>query len=179
MIKFTEIRIQLHIFQEVIHPSHIPLQTKTKSVLLCIPCNHRPCSRFLSDHHSSMISSKNYCIQMLKEFNSLQILISAIFICDPFSILLTIIKIKHGSNSIHTKSVYVALLHPVKGICDQEVLNLRASVIINLGTPVRMFSLSRICVLIHCGSVKVRKTMGIFREMCRYPVKDNSNLILM
>ena len=40
MIKFTEIRIQLHIFQEVIHPSHIPLQTKTKSVLLCIPLIH-------------------------------------------------------------------------------------------------------------------------------------------
>ena len=116
---------------------------------------------------------------MLKEFNSLQILISAIFICDPFSILLTIIKIKHGSNSIHTKSVYVALLHPVKGICDQEVLNLRAAIIVNLSSPVRMFSLSRICMLIYCSSVKIHQTMGILREMCRYPVKNNADLILV
>ena len=116
---------------------------------------------------------------MFKEFNRFQVLVSAVFICNPFSVFLTIVKVKHRGNRIHTKSVYMTLLNPVKSICDQEVLNLRAAIIVNLSSPVRMFSLSRICMLIYCSSVKIHQTMGILREMCRYPVKNNADLILV
>ena len=179
MIEFTEIWIQFHIFQEVIHPSHVPFQAESKSVFLSISCNHRPCCRFLSDHHCSMISAENNGIQMFKEFNRFQVLVSSVFIRNPFSVFLTIVKVKHRGNRIHTKSVYMTLFNPVKSICDQEVLNLRAAIIVNLSSPVRMFSLSRICMLIYCSSVKIHQTMGIFREMCRYPVKNNADLILV
>ena len=124
-----------------------------------------------------MVSSKHNCIQVFKEFNSFEILVAAEFICNPFSILLTIIKIKHRSNCIHTKTVNMALLHPVKGIGDQEVLDLRTTIIIDLGSPVRMLTLSRICMFIYSCSVKIGKSMGIFREVGRYPIKNNAYLL--
>ena len=38
-------------------------------------------------------------------------------------------------------------------------------------TPVRMFSLARICILIYAASVKISQSVCVLREMCRYPVK--------
>ena len=179
MVELTEIRVKLHVFQEIIHPSHVPLQTESKSILLCITCNHRPCSGFFSDHNCSVISTKNYCIQMFKELNRFQVLISTVFIGYPFSVFLTVIQIKHGSHCIYTKTIYMALFHPVKGIGDQEILHFRAAIIIDLRSPVRMFSLSRVCMFINSCSVKVHQSMGILRKMGRYPVQDNTDLMLM
>ena len=73
----------------------------------------------------------------------------------------------------------MALFYPVECIGDQEILNFRAAIVVNLGSPVRMLSLSWIRMLIYSGAVKIYKSMSVFREMCRYPVKDNADLILM
>ena len=69
MIEFTEIRIQLHIFQEIIHPPHIPLQGKSQSIILCLACDLRPSSGFLCYHYCSVISSKNDGIQMFEKLD--------------------------------------------------------------------------------------------------------------
>ena len=177
MIKFTEIWIQLHVFQEVVHPAHIPLQRESKPVVFCLTCYHRPCGRFLCDHDSSMISSENNGIQMLKKFNSLQILVSAVFIGDPLTVFLTVIQVEHGCNRIYTKTINVAFLYPVKSVCDQEILHLRTSVIVDLGSPIRMLTLSRICMLIYSSSVKVNQSVCILRKMCRYPVKNDTDFL--
>ena len=179
MIEFSEIRVKLHIFQEIVHPAHIPLQGKSKSVLFCLSCYLRPCCRFLCYHHRSVISSQNYGIQMFEKFNSLQILIFSILICHPFSVFFSIIKIKHRSNCIYTKTIYVTLLHPEKRIRNKEVFHLRSSVIINLCSPVRMLTLSRIFMLIYSRSVKVCKPMCIFRKMSRNPVKNDTDFLSM
>ena len=177
MVKLTEIGVQLHIFQEVIHPAHVPFQGKSKAVILCLTCNLRPCGRLLCNHHSTMVSSKNHCIQMLKKLNCFQILISAIFIGYPLTIILSIIQIQHGCNGIHTKTVHMTLLDPEQSICDQEVLYLRSAIIVDLGSPVRMLSLSGICMLINCSSVKIRQSMGILGKMCRHPVQNNPDFL--
>ena len=67
-----------------------------------------------------MISSENNGIQMLKKFNSLQILVSAVFIGDPLTVFLTVIQVEHGCNRIYTKTINVAFLYPVKSVCDQD-----------------------------------------------------------
>ena len=67
------------------------------------------------------------------------------------------------------------LLDPVKSICNKEVFHLIFAEIKNLGPPVRMLSLSGIRILITAGSVKLRQTMGILREMSRNPVQDNTD----
>ena len=112
MVILSEIWIQFHIFCEVMHPSHIPLQTESQSTFFYISGNLRPCRRFLCDHKCSRISSKYNRIQMSEEIDCLQVLILAIFVCNPFSVLPSVIQIQHRSNRIHTQSVYMELLNP-------------------------------------------------------------------
>ena len=70
-------------------------------------------------------------------------------------------------------------LNPEQSVTDQEILHFMFAVIKYLGTPVRMFSFSRICIFIQAGSVKLCQSEGISREMSRYPVENDSDLILV
>ena len=69
---------------------------------------------------------------MFEKLNRFQILIAAILIGQPFSVLLAIIQIKHGSNRIDTQAIYMELLHPEQRIGNQEILDLVFTVIKNL-----------------------------------------------
>ena len=177
VIILAEIRIQLHIFQEIIHPSHVPFQGKSKTAILCFASYLRPCRRLFGDHHSPMISSKDNRIQVLKKFNRLQILIAAVLIGYPLTVTLAIIQIKHGRYCIHTQAVHMAFFDPEKCIGDQEVLYLRTSVIVDLSAPVRMLPLSWVFMLINCCTVKISQSMGILGEMSRNPVQDHTDLL--
>ena len=71
------------------------------------------------------------------------------------------------------------LLDPVEGIGNQEVFHFIFAKIKDLGTPVRMLAFSGICILITAGSVKLRQSVGIFREMRRNPVKNDADLVFV
>ena len=73
----------------------------------------------------------------------------------------------------------MVLFCPEKRIGDQEVLYFRSAVIVNQRAPVWMGSLSRVKMLVQTRSVKCRKSEGIAREVCRYPVENNTNVVLM
>lgn len=53
---------------------------------------------------------KRTIIKMLEKLNRLKILISTILVWDPLSVLLSIIKIKHGCHCIDTQSVHMEML---------------------------------------------------------------------
>ena len=161
------------------HPTHIPLQSKSKSVILRRSCHLRPCCRFFCDHHNAFISSANYRIQMFKECNRLKILISAKFIRNPLSIFSSVVQIQHRCHCIYTKSIYMIMFNPEQCIRQKEVRNFRFFIIENLRSPIRMLALSRIWIFECRCSVKICQTMCIFREMRRYPVKNNTDIILM
>ena len=42
-----------------------------------------------------------------------------------------------------------------------------------------MLAFSGICILITAGSVKLRQSVGIFREMRRNPVKNDADLVFV
>ena len=67
----AEIGVQLHILQEVIHPSHIPLEGKAQSVIFRNVRYLGPCGGFLRNHHHARISSQQAGIKMLEKFNGL------------------------------------------------------------------------------------------------------------
>ena len=73
----------------------------------------------------------------------------------------------------------MVLFCPEKRIGDQEVLYFRSAVIVNQRAPVWMGSLSRVKMLVQTRSVKRRKPEGIAWEVCRYPVENNTDVILM
>ena len=126
-----------------------------------------------------MIPAKHNCIQMFEKFDCFEIFVVTIFIGNPFPIFLAVIQIQHGCNRIDTQTVYVAFLYPEKCISDQEVFDLRPAVVVNLRSPIRVLSLSRVFMFINSRSVKVCKSVCILREMCRNPVKNNTYLVAM
>ena len=50
VVKFAEIRVQFHVFQEIVHPDHVPFEFETKAAVFRSAGNHRPCGGFLCDH---------------------------------------------------------------------------------------------------------------------------------
>ena len=100
---------------------------------------------------------------------------TAVNIGYPLAVILAVIQIQHGSNCIHTDTVSMILLRPVKRIGNQEVGHLRTSVVVNQSTPVRMRALAGIPVLINTGSVKAGQSIGIPREMSRNPVQNHAD----
>ena len=104
---------------------------------------------------------------------------TAVDIGNPLSVIFAVIQIQHGSHCIHADAVRVILFCPEQRVGNQEIGNLRPSVVVDQGAPVRMRALSRILMLVNTGSVKAGQTMGIPRKMSRYPVQDHANAVLM
>ena len=116
---------------------------------------------------------------MFQEFHRLEILMSAINIRNPFALILSIIQIEHRSDCIHTDSIYMVFLSPEQRICNQEIADLRTTIIVDQSAPMRVRTLSRILMLVHTGSVKTCHSVAVTREMSRYPVKNHGDSLLM
>ena len=151
----TEIRICPDIVQIIIHKSHIPFQVKSQAILFQAARDLRPGSRFLRDHEHSLIALLHDGVQMFQELYSFQILIAAVQIGHPLSILLAVIQIQHGSHRIDTDTICMVLFYPIQRIGDQIVTHFRPAVIIDQRPPMRMETLSRILMLIQACPVKV------------------------
>ena len=109
----AEIRVALHVIEEIIHPAHIPLEVKAESSVILIAGNLRPCRGFLRDQDCALCVPCKDGIQVFQEFHRLQVLISAVHVRDPLARVLSIIKIQHGCHSVHPDPVGVKLLRPV------------------------------------------------------------------
>ena len=55
----------------------------------------------------------------------------------------------------------MAFLNPEKSVRNEEILHFRLSVVIDLGSPVRMLALPGILMLVNGGAVEVRKSVGV------------------
>ena len=71
------------------------------------------------------------------------------------------------------------MFNPEQCIGDQEIADFIFSKVKHFCSPVRMFSKSWICIFIRRSSVKISKSMCILREMGRYPVQNDTDLISM
>ena len=75
---------------------------------------------------------------MLEKFYGFQVLVSAVFIGYPLTVLFAVIQIKHRRHGVHPDTVHMEFPQPEKHIGDEEILHLRLAVIEDLGAPVRM-----------------------------------------
>ena len=112
---------------------------------------------------------------MLKEFNGLQVLVASVLIGNPLAFLASIVQVEHGCNRIHPQPVHMVLLHPVKGVADQEILYFIFAVVKHLGAPIRVFALAGVSVFEQGLSVKISQSMGVLGEMGRNPVQDDAD----
>ncbi len=179
VVIFSEVWVKLHIFTVIVHPSHIPLEGETKSSILRIGCYFRPGRRLLGNRHDTGMCTVNNGIQVLEKLNRIKVFIAAVLVCNPLSVLLAIVKIKHGSHSVHSESVDVELPYPEQCICNEEIANLIFAVVKYLCTPVRMLTKSRVRMLIQTSTIKLTQTMCIPWKMSRNPVKNDTNVIFV
>ena len=112
---------------------------------------------------------------MLQKFHRFQVLVSAIDIGHPLPILFSVIQIKHGGHRIHPDAVGVILVRPEQSIGNEEVGNLRPSVIIDQRAPMGMRALSGVLMLVDTGTVKTGKSVCIPWKMSRNPVQDDAD----
>ena len=150
-----EVRVTADILQIIVHKAHIPLQIKAQAALIQSAGNHGEGRALLRNGKHTRVALFHNGIQVLYHFHGLQIFLSAIHICHPFSVIFSIIQIKHAGHGIHPDSVRMIFFHPEQRVGDQIVGHLRPSVVVDQRSPVGMISLSGILMLIQAGSVKI------------------------
>ena len=62
MVVFAEIGVQLHVFQEIVHPSHVPLKCEAKAVLFRMGCDLGPCGGFLGNDQRAVVAPLHHGI---------------------------------------------------------------------------------------------------------------------
>ena len=179
MCTLPEVRIQLHIVEEVMHPAHVPLIGEAEAVILRCRRHLRPCGRLLCDDDRAILPAEDDGVQMLEELDGLEVSVSAVLIRYPLAILAAIVEVEHGRHRIDTESVDVILVIPVQCVADEEVLYLILTVIEDLRAPVRMLALPRVGILVGRGAVEIRQSLRILREVRRNPVKDHADAMLV
>ena len=95
MVILAEIGIKLHVFAEVMHPSHVPLKGKSKAIILWSCCYLGPCCRFLSNCKDLRISSPYNTVKVLEKLYGVEVLVVTKLIRYPLAILLAVVKIEH------------------------------------------------------------------------------------
>ena len=167
--------IQLHVLAEIVHPSHVPLEGEAKPLPADVPGHIGPGGGLLGDSDEARVGAPHHGIQMLEELDGLQVLVAAVFVGHPLTVLLAVIQVKHGRHSVYPYTVYVELPQPVQHIGDQEILHLGLAVVENLGAPVRVGPQAGVGMLEDALSVKLRQAMGIRGEMGGHPVQDHAH----
>ena len=179
VVVLAEIGIELHVLKEIVHPSHVPLEGEAEAVVLRSVSDHGPCGALLRDDHGAVVPAGDDGIQVLEELDRFQILVAAVLVRAPVASGSAVVQVQHGCDSIDAESVHVILVQPVQRIADQEVLDLCLLIVEDLSAPVRMLALPGVSVLIAGLSVEVRKAEGIPREVCRDPVEDDADAVLV
>ena len=60
VVVLAEIGVQLHVFQEIVHPAHVPLEGETQAVHLRVVRHLGPGGGLLGDHHSAAVAAAQH-----------------------------------------------------------------------------------------------------------------------
>ena len=171
----AEIGIIADIIEEIVHPPHVPLHGKTESVIVQIPGDLGPGGGLLRDGQRPSSPLLDHAVDVLQKFHGLQVLVAAIDIGYPLSIVLSVVEIQHRSHRIHADAIRMILFDPVQGVGDQIVTHFRPSVIVDESAPVGVEPLSGILMLVQACPVERGQSPGIPREMGRNPVQNHAD----
>ena len=175
MVMASEIRVILDILQVIVHKSHIPFQVEAQAIVLHRSRDLRECGAFLRNAEHAGITLFHDGIEMLDHLHGFQVLLAAIHIGNPFTVIFTIIQIQHACHRIHPDTIRMVFFHPEQSVGNQIVGHLGTTVIINQRTPVRMEPLPGIQVLIETCPVEIGHSIGIPGEMGGHPVQDHAD----
>ena len=118
-------------------------------------------------------------VELLEEFDGLQVLVAAVLVRNPLAFLARIVEIQHRRHGVDTQRVDMEFLDPEKGAADQVIDNLAPAVVEDQRAPVGMGALARVGVFVQRRPVKQPQAVLIAREVGRYPVHDHADTVLV
>src|SRR3954452_7771759 len=122
---------------------------------------------------------EGFLIKAAEKIDGIEIFAAAELVRNPLTLFAGIVEIQHGCNCIYTETVYVIFVEPEHGAGHEEAAHFGASVIEDVGLPLRMESLARVGVLIEVGAVEVGKAVCIGGKMGRNPVQNHGDAVLV
>ena len=118
-------------------------------------------------------------VKFFKEVDRIEILAAAVLVGDPLPFIAAVIQVQHRSYRVDAQAIDVIFVEPEQRIRGEEIANLIAAVVKNLCTPVGVFALTRIGMLVKRGAVEVIEAVAIFGEVGRHPVDQYADVVLM
>ena len=175
----SEIRVALHVFEEIMHPAHVPFIGETEAVVVDVSGHLRPSRGFLRDRHHARIILVNDRIEMFDKFDCFEVFLASVFVRHPLAVLAAVIQVQHGSHRIHTQTVDVIFICPERRIRNQKIGDLVFRIVEAVGAPVAALTASRVRMLVQRRTIKTCEAEFILRKMCRHPVEDDADSMCM
>ena len=179
MVIFTVDAVHAHIVEHVVHPAHVPFIRKPQSIL-----GHRArhigvCRTLLGEEHLAAGELVDRRIELAEERDSIQVVVSAEAVGQPFAGIFTKIVIEHGADRVHAKTVKMKLSEPIHGAGDQEGLYLRLLKVEQKRAPLRHLSPARVGMFEERRAVKEPQPVRIPCKMRGNPVHDDTDALAM
>ena len=152
----------------------IPLEIKTKSVILCRSC-HIPASRHFLRHGKHICIPVKDGIHLSDKIQCFKVFTGTIYIRDPLSFFPVIIQVQHGCKISDLYAVHVIFFSPETDRRQQEGNHFGSSVIENMCGVRRVNSFSGIQVLIQARAVIFRQQRITRRKIGSHKIYDNTD----
>jgi len=158
-----------------VHPAHVPFHAESQAAEPCRPGYLGPGSRLFRNHQGAWKLFVRDGVQVTQKIDSFQVFSATVFIWNPVTGFARVIQVEHGGDGIHPQAIQMKLLKPVDGAGEQEIAYLFTPVIEDQCSPVPVFSLARVFVLVKGAAVKTCQCMTVFGEMGWNPIKENTD----
>ncbi len=140
VLVFAMDRVLREVAQGVVHPAHVPLEAEPQASQVSRPRHTRPARRFLGDRQNARVFAMAEFIEPFEEIDRFEVFVAAVNVGDPLTGFARVVEIDHRGHGVDSQSVDVVTIEPEKRIPQQEVADLGAAVVEDLGAPIAMFS---------------------------------------
>src|ERR1700722_960904 len=94
-----------HVLQKIVHPTHIPFETKSQATQISRTRNAGPSRRFFCDSHDSRETLVTNGVEMFQKFDSVEILAPTVNVGHPFVRLPRIVQVEHRGDGVHPQPI--------------------------------------------------------------------------
>ena len=93
-------RILAEVEQRVVHPPHVPLECESEAAVCDGPRHTGPGGGLFGDGDASRFLDANGFVELLEEFNRLEVLPASVLVAQPFARFAAVIQVEHRRNGV-------------------------------------------------------------------------------
>ena len=157
------------------HPAHVPLEAEAEAALGGRLGDAGPRRRLLGDGDRAGHPLADGAVHLLEELHRLEVLAAAVHVGRPLAGLAGVVEVEHRGDGVDAQAVDVELLEPVERVGDQEVADLAAAEVEDVGAPVGVLAAGRVRVLVERRAVEAGQRELVLREVRGHPVDDHAD----